>query len=142
MIHIAILLLILLYPISTAAHAVDYRIVETQATTLEISYAGGQAFSLASYEIFGPNDTKPFQLGQSDQLGRITFRPDRAGEWTIKVFSDDGHGVQAVINITDDLSPTQSSNHPLRKRVTGVLTGLFLIAGGALVARRFLDRRL
>ena len=126
--RLGILFLILACPAMATAHAVDYRVEETRATTLVLNYIGGRAFAFESYEIFGPGDETPFQTGRTDRFGRLSFLPDRPGDWSIKAVSNDGHGVRAVVPVSDDLSARAERAKTRPGRTTGIALGLLLIA--------------
>lgn len=83
-------------------HEVSYSINQKNCYLVEIFYADGTKFSYESYEIYKPGDEeKPFQVGRTDQKGRICFLPDQDGKWRIKAFTEDGHGVNFVVEIRE-----------------------------------------
>ena len=69
-----------------------------------------------------------FQSGRTDVLGRITFLPDQAGEWRVKVYSEDGHGVDLVLPL-DEHSEASGMDQPLFTRYARIVAGVGIILG-------------
>ncbi|MGB9599646.1 MAG: hypothetical protein ACP5QK_08690 [Myxococcota bacterium] len=94
--------LFLLFPLCLFAHDVHYTISNGGAYIIDIYYADGTKFAFESYEIYRPNNEKAaYQVGRTNAIGRIAFVPDSAGKWTVKAFSDDGHGVTFSIDVKE-----------------------------------------
>ncbi|MFH1279040.1 MAG: hypothetical protein ABIK65_11770 [Candidatus Eisenbacteria bacterium] len=75
-----------------AAHEIHHVVERGEATVVTFTSSRGSAFSSESFEVFRPGETTSFQTGRTDALGRISFLPDREGDWRVRVFSEDGHG--------------------------------------------------
>ena len=100
----AITLLLLSYS-GAEAHFVHYQ-VENKGVSARIFYSADDPASYSQYEIFGPGDKIPHQKGRTDKNGFVSFLPDRAGTWLIKVFgeSDHGyHGAQIEVSVSESL---------------------------------------
>ncbi|WP_456401691.1 hypothetical protein [Persephonella sp.] len=83
-------------------HSVELTVNKSNAVSIKIYYSNGEPFSYEKYEIFSPEDEViPFQTGFTNRYGVITFIPDLEGEWKVKVFSEDGHGVVETIRINN-----------------------------------------
>jgi nickel transport protein len=122
------LLLLVLLASNAGAHAVDFQVDHAQATVVQLTYRDGTPFAFESYEISTPGDWKSFQIGHTDLEGRLSFIPDRPGDWSIKVHSADGHGIQTTIHVDDNLVPEVTRTDRTISRLTRILGGLFLIA--------------
>jgi len=97
--------LILFYPEESLAHDVHYSISQGNAYIVDIYYADGTKFAFESYEIYRPDNEKTaYQVGRTNEIGRIAFVPDRAGRWRLKAFSDDGHGITVDIDVKEGLT--------------------------------------
>ncbi|WP_457640553.1 hypothetical protein [Persephonella sp.] len=112
-------------------HGVKYNMEYEKAVVIKVFFADGTPFSYENYELFSPENSKlPYQVGRTDRYGRIVFIPDRTGEWTVKVFSQDGHGIIEKIRI-DSLSSSETlsvtDNYPA-KALIGV--GIILLFFG------------
>ncbi|MBU8869614.1 MAG: hypothetical protein KOO60_01950 [Gemmatimonadales bacterium] len=119
---------------SAFAHAIDHRVSGGQAKVVEVFFADGRPFSFESFEVSGPGDRSPFLIGRTDKLGRVVFIPDRSGEWSVKVWSEDGHGLQTTVVVGDSEtadgseSKAGTTTSPSRMdRLTGLGVGLVLI---------------
>ncbi len=92
--------LLIFIPIFSYSHEVRYSIDFSNAYIINVYYANGTKFSFESYEIYKPgNDKIPYQVGRTNEIGRISFVPDAPGKWQVKVFSDDGHGANFEIDV-------------------------------------------
>jgi nickel transport protein len=92
--------LLLGLPAGASAHALLHEVLDGDAVTVRLSYPGGDQPLFESYEIFAPGSDTPFQSGRVNALGELSFRPDRAGPWRVRVFTEDGHGT--VIDLAVD----------------------------------------
>lgn len=135
----AVLVLSVLVCEPALGHDLQYAVEEGEAVSVALSVAGEKAFSFAAYEIYRAGEDRPFQVGRTDRHGRLVFLPDRQGEWRIKVFSEDGHGVDVFIT-TDARGGVEHASRPAAGRTVGIAAGVALIFGlfGVvwLVARR------
>ena len=110
------------------AHSVEYRVVPGHAHVVEVFTADGRPFSYESYEITGPGDSSPFQIGRTDRLGRVVFAPDRIGEWSIRVWSEDGHGLTVNVPVADIAAAAVPAVEAIgRRRLIGTVAGIILI---------------
>ena len=92
--------LLLCFSMDLFAHELNLVAQETRATRLTLTYPDGSAFAHESYELYDSNGELPVQVGRTDARGRIVFIPDTAGEWRVKAFSEDGHGIDRRFTIT------------------------------------------
>ncbi|WP_457638834.1 ABC transporter permease [Persephonella sp.] len=121
-------------------HQVNVEVNREKAVVIKLRYADGMPFSYEKYQIFSPeNKDIPFATGRTDKNGRIVFIPDIKGVWTVKAFSQDGHGVVKKIEITESFVPdgqsNSSFNHLLKILAgTGIIFALFGIT--ALLRRK------
>jgi len=110
------------------AHELQYVVGEGPAVSVRLSFAGGDEFSFESYEIYRAGEKTPFQVGRTDRYGRLVFLPDRPGTWRIKVFSEDGHGLDFDIT-TDARGGVERADRPLVERYLRLVVGVALILG-------------
>jgi nickel transport protein len=88
-------------PGGVRAHGLSHTVSQGDAVVISLAYANGEEFSNQSYEIFRPGEERPFEVGRTDELGRVVFIPDRDGEWRVRAFSEDGHGLDIKVSATD-----------------------------------------
>lgn len=109
------------------AHSLNFSAQPGSAVIVELRYADGSPFSYESAEIYRPAETVPFLAGRTDANGRLAFVPDRAGDWRVRAFSEDGHGGDFTVAATsDDRSPAPSTR---LGTVGGLTVGLAVIFG-------------
>jgi len=123
------LLFLLLFPLLGFAHDLQVKWQkEGRAVIIQSAYAGSEASSYASVEIFDPSGSKTeFQNGRTDAKGFFSFVPDRMGTWKVIVDDEMGHRVETQIDLTDVSDVTLSaSSQPLWQKT---LTGLSVIFG-------------
>ncbi len=124
------ILLLLSFFSLAEAHSVHYQ-VENKSISVRVFYSPEEPASYSAYEIFGPNDTIPHKKGRTDKNGFVSFLPDRAGKWIIKVSgeSDHGHhGVQVEVIVNESLF-METFKKPLLARYNMFITGLGFIFG-------------
>ena len=96
----------ILFPQPAAGHGIHYD-VQQQGFSVRIFYSAQDAASYSEYEIYGPGDTIPHQTGRTDKNGYVSFFPDRAGAWKVKVLGESTHGFHGVtidVNIDKGLN--------------------------------------
>jgi nickel transport protein len=119
-----------LMPPDALGHEIAHRVERAEAVILTLSFADQTPLAFAYYEVRGQGDDALLQLGQTDAGGRLSFVPHADGEYRVRVFSDDGHGLDIVVPIDAAGLPTQSGS-PIVERYArpvlgvGVLLGVF-----------------
>ncbi len=111
-------------------HELHHTVTHGTAVIIELAHSDHMTFSFESYEIFRENEDTPFQVGKTDSLGRIVFLPDRSGVWRVRVFSEDGHGLDFTVDVDAERLAVQTVGAPpgqLSKIIVGVavLFGIF-----------------
>lgn len=112
------------------AHTIHYT-VEPKGITIRVFYAAEDPANYAEYEVFGPGDTDPYQVGRTDRRGCLSLLPDRPGEWKVKVLGESAHGFHGVtIDFkVDQAMSLEGFSKPLLATHTRLITGLSLIVG-------------
>lgn len=119
-----------------AAHEVKLQTRQQAATVVSLSYADGEPFAFEAYELYLPGKDTPEQVGRTNATGQVIFLPGQHGEWRLKAFSADGHGVDQRLQLTSasagDPVPASSAAEAPRALMLlaggGVLFGLFGLA--------------
>ncbi len=120
--------LLCLVPVEARAHDLQHRVATEPVVTISLFFGNGDPFSYESFEIYREGEAIPFQTGRTDALGHITFLPDRAGNWRVKVYSEDGHGADLTLSVDEHLQ-ARRADAPLFPRYIGILTGIGVILG-------------
>lgn len=112
------------------AHTIHYT-VEPKGITIRIFYAAEDPANYAEYEVFGPGDKEPYQVGRTDRRGCLSLLPDRPGDWKVKVLGESAHGYHGItIDFkVDQAMSLEGFSKPLVATHTRLITGLSLIVG-------------
>ena len=109
------------------AHNLQYGISrEGNCIVVNFYFPDNTRFSYERYEVYRDGSKLPFQVGRTDALGRAIFCPDKAGEWILKTFSEDGHG--AVVRISVG-SLSFKEEHSALRQIRDILAGAGFILG-------------
>jgi len=123
-------------------HGLTRAVSTGEAVIVQLTLEDGTPFSGERFEIYPPGLDTRFQLGFTDQQGRVAFVPDRAGAWRVKVSSKTGHGVDFQLD-TERLAVVQASQRSrLRQAFDGVSILMFVFGVLSLILgqRRFSSR--
>ncbi len=112
------------------AHTIHYE-VQPKGISAKIFYTLSDPASYSEYEIYGPGDTEPYQIGRTNRAGFLSFLPDRPGTWRIKVLGESSHGFHGItIDIkVDKAFDLESFEKPLLATHTKVVVGISVIFG-------------
>lgn len=86
---------------AAAAHALLHEVDEGEAVIVRFRYPGADPPRFEPYELRGPGQDGPFQSGRLNALGELSFRPDRAGTWQLRVIAADGHGTVVELQVDE-----------------------------------------
>lgn len=123
-------LLTAIFALPLLSHTVNYE-VQQKGMAARIFYSVKDAASYSEFELYGPGDKEPYQIGRTDRNGFAAFVPDRPGMWKLKVIGESAHGFHGVtIDLkVDNAVNLESFNKPLVAKSTKMVTGLSLIIG-------------
>jgi len=113
-------------------HSINYH-VEQKGIAVRAFYSAKEPSSYSQYEIYGPGDREdlPHQTGRTEKNGFLSFVPDRAGTWKIKLWGESSHGYHgftAEVKVDKEIN-LESFSKPLVAAHTKLITGLSLIFG-------------
>ncbi|MBN2172382.1 MAG: ABC transporter permease [Candidatus Krumholzibacteriota bacterium] len=123
------------------AHDLDHAVSRGEAVVITLQYAGGEPFSYESYEVLPAGEDIPYQTGRTDAAGRIVFVPDHEGAWRVRAFSEDGHGVDLVIEAGGGAAPAPAGAWQGLGPWSGLAAGLGTLFGLFGVINLFARRR-
>ncbi len=105
--------LAVLAPAAGRAHEVLHQIERGRAVAVKASFADGEVLAYTPYEIYSPADPRiPHQKGRTDRSGWLSFVPDVAGKWRVKVVDRTGHGLDVEVDATEIASPSPRAGAP------------------------------
>lgn len=88
-----------LAPAAAYGHEVLHEIDRSRAVAVKAYFADGEVLAYAQYEVYSPADAKvPHQKGRTDRSGWLSFVPDVAGKWRVKVVDNTGHGLDLEVD--------------------------------------------
>jgi nickel transport protein len=131
---------LLLIVLPAAGHELHHDVVRGEAVVVRLFQADGSPFAMQRYRLFRAGEPSPYQVGRSDIEGRIAFVPDRAGDWRLEAYAEDGHGVDLRLS-TDAAGAVVGERPPFERHTrliagVGTLLGLFGLLALFLKSRR------
>lgn len=124
------------------AHTIHYE-VQPKGISAKIFYTKDDPASYSEYEIYGPGDTEPYQIGRTNRAGFLSFLPDRTGTWKIKVLGESSHGFHGItfeVKV-DKAFELESFEKPLVAKHTKVIVGVSVIFGLFGIISLYLSRK-
>ena len=116
--------------VQAEAHSINY-LVQQKGMAVRAYYSENDPAAYSQYELYGPGDNEPHQIGRTDKNGYVGFVPDRPGIWKLQIWGESSHGYHGVtteINVDKDLG-LESFSRPLVATYTKFVTGISLIIG-------------
>ena len=131
-IHVFLIFAIIVTGIAVRAeaHSINY-LVQQKGMAVRAYYSENDPAAYSQYELYGPGDKEPHQIGRTDKNGYVAFVPDRPGIWKLQIWGESSHGYHGVtteINVDKDLG-LESFSKPLVATYTKFVTGISLIIG-------------
>jgi nickel transport protein len=125
-------LALLALPAAGRAHEILHEVERGRAIAIRVYEADGELVANAPFQIFSPDGgATAWASGRTDRNGWLSFVPDAPGTWHVKVVGDDGHGVDARVEVT------ASAATPRGTPVSGTAFILRPLIGVAAIAALF-----
>jgi nickel transport protein len=121
-------LLLLLAARPVLAHDLQHTVTSGQAVVIKLFYVDNTPFAFEGYEIYHDGEKLPYQVGRADSRGRIAFLPDKAATWRVKVFSEDGHGLDFKLD-TNAAAVLTGAEKPAFERYGRIAVGVAVLLG-------------
>lgn len=86
---------------SAAAHELRYEVEEAEGLRITFSYPYGEPPIFETYRVHAPDGNHPWQIGRTNARGELFLRPDEAGEWRVELATEDGHGVDLLVDVDE-----------------------------------------
>lgn len=86
------------------AHEVLHSTEPGRAVAVRVYYPDGETLAYTEYEVFSPADARiQHQKGRTDRRGYLSFVPDAAGSWRVRVSDASGHGLETTVEISAEV---------------------------------------
>lgn len=141
--RLAFLLLLVARSGLVPAHELQFQVTAAPAAVIQLRYADGQPFAFEAYALYPGTAEMPAQVGRTDAQGRLVFLPEGKGEWRLKAFAADGHGLDQRLQVAPadgDALPAGTPEAGL-ERFARVILGLSLILGSFGLYQLFICRK-
>ncbi|GAP38837.1 hypothetical protein [Piscinibacter sakaiensis] len=103
---------VLLTASAARAHEVSERVEQRAATVVTLRYADGEPFAGEAWELRADGAERPLLSGRTDAQGRAVLLLDGPGPWRFRAFSDDGHGLERVIDVAGPAGAASAGGVP------------------------------
>lgn len=133
-------LLLLLAARPVLAHDLQHTVTSGQAVVIKLFYVDNTPFAFEGYEIYQDGEKLPYQVGRTDSRGRIAFLPDKAATWRVKVFSEDGHGLDFKLD-TNATAVLTDAEKPAFERYGRIAVGVAVLLGVFGVLNLYVKRK-
>lgn len=134
-----LLLPVLIHPLLVFSHGVGLEIDRQEATVIRLHHDDGTPLADASYELSRGGKDLPYQSGQTDASGRVVFIADDAGQWHLRVFSQDGHGIDERFDVNPNLAQPRRENQAV-SGLTKMVLGIGILFSGFGLMMLFVKR--
>jgi nickel transport protein len=113
------------------AHTIQYHVEQQVGIAVRAYYSADDPVSYSEYELHGPGDEEPHQIGRTDRNGYLAFVPDRQGTWRLQVWGESTHGFHGVTTeiVVDEALALESFSRPLVATHTKLITGISVAFG-------------
>ena len=120
--------LLFFFAVNAQAHDLHHEVAEGQAAVVRFFFVDNSPFAYENYELYREGDALPYQTGRTDAHGYLSFIPDSASIWHVKVFSEDGHGASFDITTQSDLTVVYVEK-PFVDRYGRIVIGVAVLFG-------------
>ncbi|BDG01808.1 hypothetical protein [Anaeromyxobacter oryzae] len=94
-------LALLAWPALAHAHEILHDVERGRAVAVKVYESDGDLVADAPYQIYSPADpATAWASGRTDRNGWLSFVPDAPGAWRVKVVGEEGHGLDARVDVT------------------------------------------
>jgi hypothetical protein len=101
--HRSLLVFILLaYTPLLFSHGLGFEIDRHEASVIHLHHSHDTPLANADYELSIIGAETSYQSGKTDALGRVAFIPGEVRKWRLRVFNQDGHGIDTTFELTPD----------------------------------------
>lgn len=136
------------------AHGIRHETSRSECVVVTLTHDDGEPFADQRYDLYRPGEAERYQSGRTDGDGRVVFFPGTGGDWRLRAFSEDGHGVDMTVAVAMTATPAPSTpapdtitvdaataRTPCNSRTQRIVTGVSLLFGFFGVVMLFTRRK-
>ncbi|MET0070691.1 MAG: hypothetical protein ABW096_11700 [Candidatus Thiodiazotropha sp.] len=123
------LLLLLAYPALLFPHGIGLDMDRQEAQIITLHHDDETPLAGAGYELFAAGADLPYQSGRTDAGGRVVFLPGDIRQWRLRVFGEDGHGLDRRFELTADAQLHGHEDHQV-STISKMVLGLGILLSG------------
>ncbi|MBW9266898.1 MAG: ABC transporter permease [Candidatus Thiodiazotropha sp. (ex. Lucinisca nassula)] len=135
-----LLLVLLGYAPSCLSHGVGLKIERQEAAVIWLHHTDDTPLADVAYELTADGGNAPYQSGKSDASGRVVFIPGDVRGWRLRVFSEDGHGIDTVLELAPGMASHSHTGHTYSE-LTKLILGIGILLSGFGVMMLFTKRK-
>ncbi|MBW9272881.1 MAG: ABC transporter permease [Candidatus Thiodiazotropha sp. (ex. Lucinisca nassula)] len=135
-----LLLVLLGYAPSSLSHGVGLKIERQEAAVIWLHHTDDTPLADVAYELTADGGNAPYQSGKSDASGRVVFIPGDVRGWRLRVFSEDGHGIDTVLELAPGMASHSHTGHTYSE-LTKLILGIGILLSGFGVMMLFTKRK-
>jgi nickel transport protein len=124
-----ILFVLLGYVPMTLSHGVGLEIEQQEASVIYLHHTDDTPLIAADYELRVAGASAPYQSGKTDVSGRVVFIPGDFREWRLRVFSEDGHGIDTTFELPSGTLSHSRADHT-DSDITKLVLGFGILLSG------------
>lgn len=85
------------------AHEVLHEVRRGRAIALRAWFPDGETLAYVQAEVYSPADEKiPYWKGRTDRSGWLSFVPNVAGRWRVRIVDSTGHGLETSVDVSSE----------------------------------------
>ena len=123
-----------------SAHEVTSSVVRGDAVIVTLRYADGVPLAYEECEVKADGAAQPLVVGRTDVQGRMAFVPEPGVGYTVRAFSQDGHGAIVRVEPADAVSTVPPTFSGPGSSLGRIGLGVVLILGLFAILRRTASR--
>jgi nickel transport protein len=120
-------------------HGLGVEIDRQEAGVIWLHHDDDTPLSHVEYELSVAGANTPYQTGQTDALGRVVFIPGDVRQWRLRVFSQDGHGIDRTFELTPGRLSHTHTEHS-HSTFTKLILGIGILLSGFGIIMLFVKR--
>lgn len=123
-----------------SAHEVASTVTRGDAVIVTLHYADGTPLAYEECEVKAEGAAQPLVVGRTDVEGRMAFVPEPGVAYTVRAFSQDGHGAIVRVEPSDAVSAVPTTFSGPGAPFGRIGLGVVLILGLFAILRRTASR--